>query len=90
MYCPDYGIPQNRKRLLLLASKLGEISLIKETHSPENYLTVRDAIGDLPKIEAGEISTADQLHRSSKLSPINKKELSSQDLVVLGGIGIQN
>jgi DNA (cytosine-5)-methyltransferase 1 len=37
VYCPDYGIPQNRRRLVLLASKLGEINLIAPTHKPENY-----------------------------------------------------
>ncbi len=31
VYCPDYGIPQKRRRLVLLASKLGEISLIPPT-----------------------------------------------------------
>ena len=54
--CADYGIPQYRKRLVLLASKLGDISLIPPTHSPENYVTVRDAIGNLERIECGEIS----------------------------------
>lgn len=28
VYCPDYGVPQSRKRLVLLASLLGDISLI--------------------------------------------------------------
>jgi DNA (cytosine-5)-methyltransferase 1 len=53
--CPDYGIPQNRKRLVLLASKLGEIHLIPKTHNPKNYVTVKDTIGKLPKITDGEI-----------------------------------
>lgn len=44
VYCPDYGIPQKRKRLVLLASKIGEISLIPKTHLPEKYVTVRDVI----------------------------------------------
>lgn len=30
--CPEYGMPQNRKRLVLIASKLGEIELIPKTH----------------------------------------------------------
>ncbi len=32
VYCPDYGVPQKRRRLVLLASTLGEISLIPKTH----------------------------------------------------------
>lgn len=43
--CPEYGIPQNRKRLVLLASKLGEINLTPKTHSKDNFITVKDAIG---------------------------------------------
>ena len=33
VYCPDYGIPQNRHRFVLLASNLGEIHLIPPTHN---------------------------------------------------------
>lgn len=44
VYCPDYGIPQKRKRLVLLASKIGKISLIPKTHLPHKYVTVRDVI----------------------------------------------
>lgn len=32
VYCPDYGIPQNRHRFVLLASLLGEICLLPPTH----------------------------------------------------------
>ncbi len=75
IFCPDYGIPQNRKRLVLLASKFGEISLIPPTHKPSNYLTVKDAIGDLPALRAGEADRYDPLHRSKSLSPLNLKRI---------------
>lgn len=75
VFCPDYGIPQRRKRLVFLASKLGEIELIPKTHTPQNYVTVRDAIGDLPPISAGEYSSEDPLHRARKLSPLNLKRI---------------
>lgn len=75
VYCPDYGIPQTRKRFVLLASKLGEIKLISPTHTKENYVTVRDTIGNLPPIEAGEISLTDPLHRSRVLSTLNMKRM---------------
>jgi DNA (cytosine-5)-methyltransferase 1 len=71
VYCPDYGVPQTRKRLVLLASRLGEISLIDPQYNEENYLTVRDCIGELPMIDAGEVSEEDPLHCSSRLSQIN-------------------
>lgn len=71
VYCPDYGVPQSRKRLVLLASRLGEIALIAPQYTPETYLTVRDSIGVLPPIEAGQSLNEDPLHCSSRLSPTN-------------------
>lgn len=75
VYCPDYGIPQTRKRLVLLASKFGDIKLISPTHSKDNYVTVKDAIGDLPPLEAGETSDTDPLHRAKSLSPLNMQRI---------------
>ena len=75
VYAPNYGIPQNRSRLILLASKLGEISIPKETHAKDNYVTVGDIIRELPRIDAGEISKGDYLHQAKKLEPINKKRI---------------
>ncbi|HAP96082.1 MAG TPA: DNA methyltransferase, partial [Chryseobacterium sp.] len=73
--CPDYGIPQKRKRLILLASKLGEIKLISKTHSIENQITVKDAIGNLKPIKDGEKDKKDPFHYSRKLSELNKKRI---------------
>ncbi|MEN5436711.1 DNA (cytosine-5-)-methyltransferase [Sphingobacterium faecium] len=70
--CPEYGMPQNRKRLVLLASKLGQIDLIPKTHNKENFVTVKDAIGNLPPIEDGEYHPNDKLHFARKLSSLNK------------------
>lgn len=75
VYCPDYGVPQKRKRLVLLASKLGEIHLIPPIYQKENYRTVRMAIGNLPPISDGEESQYDSLHRASKLSAVNKERI---------------
>lgn len=77
VYCPKYGIPQTRKRLVLLASRLGDINLIPPTHNKDNYVTVRDVIGNLPPIEAGKGSPTDALHRCRSLSPINLKRLEA-------------
>lgn len=73
--CADYGLPQQRQRLVLLASKLGPIELIKPTKQPESYVTVRDAIANLPTLEAGEICDADPLHQACSLSPLNLKRI---------------
>lgn len=77
VYCPDYGIPQKRTRLVLLASKLGEVNLIGPTHKPKNYKTVKMAIGHLEPIKAGSSSNRDRLHKSAALSEINLKRIKN-------------
>lgn len=75
--CADYGVPQFRKRLVLLASKRGPISLLEPTHSPDTYVTVRKAIGHLPAIEHGQSCETDFLHRSNRLTPLNYRRILS-------------
>ncbi|GAE21263.1 modification methylase [Porphyromonas gulae] len=77
VYCPDYGIPQTRKRLVLLASKLGDIKLLPKTHNSENYVTVRETIANLPAVNAGEFDPNDPLHRARALSPLNMKRIQN-------------
>lgn len=66
-----YGVPQTRKRLVLLGSRLGRIHLPAATHSGVRLRTVRDAIGNLEYISAGEASLRDPLHRARALSQLN-------------------
>lgn len=73
--CKNYGVPQNRRRLVLLASRLGEIKLIDALYNDENAITVKQAIYGLPKIKAGEICEEDALHQASSLSDINLKRI---------------
>lgn len=75
VYCPDYGIPQTRTRLVLLASKLGNIQLISKTHTSSQYRTVEETIRNLEPINDGETSSKYPLHRASKLTAINKKRI---------------
>lgn len=65
----DYGVPQRRKRLLLLASKKKKISFIEPTHP--KAVTVKDIIGDLPHISAGQKNNNDSLHIAASLSEKN-------------------
>jgi DNA (cytosine-5)-methyltransferase 1 len=73
--CADYGVPQSRQRLVLLASKFGPIELISPTRSPTNHKTVRKAIEKLPPLEAGEVCEKDPLHQACELSPLNLKRI---------------
>ncbi|MDT2731566.1 DNA cytosine methyltransferase [Streptococcus parauberis] len=75
IFAPEYGVPQKRKRLLLLASKLGEIKLIAPEYNSENYPTLKDVIGNLSPIKAGETDIKDSLHRARNLTPINLKRI---------------
>ncbi|RFS32174.1 DNA cytosine methyltransferase [Acinetobacter sp. SWAC5] len=71
--CVQYGIPQTRKRHVVLASKIGNIELIPPTH--DVAVTVKDVIGKLEKLRAGEKSTNDALHASANLSVINLERI---------------
>jgi len=73
--CWRYGVPQRRRRLVLLASRIGDIKLIPKTHYKSNIRTVRKVLGHLPPINDGTTDARDKLHRSSKLSKLNKKRI---------------
>lgn len=70
--CRTIGLPQSRKRLVLVASRLGSIKLPTFNHAPKS---VRSTIGSLPPINAGHSDPLDRLHRSSALSEINLKRI---------------
>lgn len=72
----EFGVPQKRKRLVLLASKFGEIQLIKRTHK-NNKVTVRDVIKDLEPIKDGQANKKDPLHKARKLAPINLERIKA-------------
>lgn len=69
----DYGVPQRRRRLVLLASRLGPVKLPAPTHPTPR--TVRAAIGHLPQLQAGETDPADRMHRCPNLSPLNLRRI---------------
>jgi DNA (cytosine-5)-methyltransferase 1 len=73
----DYGIPQQRQRLVLLASRLGPIRLLTPSELGLTRRTVREAIGDLPPLQAGEIDESDPLHRTAMLSQMNLERIES-------------
>jgi DNA (cytosine-5)-methyltransferase 1 len=76
----DYGVPQRRKRLVLLAAKRWKyprgIALIPPTHNG-NWVTIKTAIGNLPPIAAGMKCETDRLHISPKLSALNIKRIQA-------------
>ncbi|MGH3041161.1 MAG: DNA cytosine methyltransferase [Gaiellaceae bacterium] len=58
----DFGLPQNRVRALIIARRDGPVASLYR--KAERGATVRDAIGDLPPIGAGEVHPDDEQHRA--------------------------
>lgn len=81
LHCQDYGIPQQRKRLVLLASAFGPIELPKPTHGCGPGLLpfndVRHAIGRFPPIAAGQSHPDIPNHATQRLAPISLKRLQA-------------
>lgn len=75
--CAEYGIPQTRHRLVLLASKLGPVNLLAPEQTRVGSRSVREAIGRLPRIEAGEAHRKDPLHTSAILSELNLRRIKA-------------
>ncbi|MGX5777625.1 DNA cytosine methyltransferase [Methylorubrum zatmanii] len=51
----DYGVPQLRSRIFFVGDRTGRsFDRPRPTHSPLNYVSVDDAIGDLPALAPGE------------------------------------
>ncbi len=72
---PEYGIPQLRTRLVLLASLHAPIEILPPTHRRSRWRTVRQVIQKLPRIVAGEIADDDPLHQTRGLSPLNLRRI---------------
>lgn len=71
----QYGVPQMRRRMVLLASKHGQIRMIEPTHAKPK--TVRQAISRLRPLQAGECAPRDKLHVTSTLSEKNLQRIKA-------------
>ncbi|MXV99292.1 MAG: DNA cytosine methyltransferase [Acidimicrobiaceae bacterium] len=74
----DYGVPQMRRRLVLLASRLGPIDIPAPTHGQATgrpYSTVREWIGSLPPITDGQHVPEADSHRAMRLSKLNLERI---------------
>jgi DNA (cytosine-5)-methyltransferase 1 len=72
---PEYGLPQGRRRLVLLASLLGPLQVPDGPLRGQSPRTVRDTIAALPALTAGQSDTADPLHKARTLSDLNLRRL---------------
>ena len=77
VFCPNYGVPQRRKRLVLFASKYGKLELLPATCTLDQYKKVEDVIADLESLQAGQVSQTDPYHKASRLSELNLRRIEA-------------
>ena len=70
--CADYGVPQTRKRLVLVASRIGTIALPSPV---ERRTNIAEFIQCLPPLEDGETSQDDPAHTTLPLSSQNRQRI---------------
>ena len=68
-----FGVPQTRKRFILLASKEGSISLPTPITDPSQFVTVKECIGEYPEIADGEESEDCLNHKTRELQSHHKR-----------------
>jgi DNA (cytosine-5)-methyltransferase 1 len=73
--CEQFGVPQKRRRLVVIASRDTKLSRLKPTK--KSLRTVRDAIGNLPTLAAGETNPSDPLHTSAAMGPLNMRRIKA-------------
>lgn len=75
LFAPDYGVPQSRTRLVFIGIRGGRVfnfEDIKKTHGPgtkQKFVTVKEAIGDLPRLEPNQSAVK---YNSKPFSPYQK------------------
>jgi DNA (cytosine-5)-methyltransferase 1 len=77
-----YGVPQTRRRWIVIAALNTQPALPESTHGPHrsDYQTVRNAIAHYPRIKAGTQHPSIPNHRAAKLSALNIQRLRKTPL----------
>lgn len=75
----DFGVPQRRRRYVLIAVRGKPAKLPEPAFGPglQDYVTVRDAISHYPPIRAGELNRLVPNHEAAAISEINLQRLMS-------------
>lgn len=76
-----YGVPQTRKRLIVIVSKLHDIKLPEFTHGQGtnrvNYSTVGDWLYNFSPLQAGETDPNDPDHCAASLNELNMRRIKA-------------
>jgi DNA (cytosine-5)-methyltransferase 1 len=72
-----FGVPQTRRRFVMIGSKRVKPSILTPTHGPGKlpYVTVREAIAHYPRIWAGHEHADVANHRAAAISELNLTRL---------------
>lgn len=80
----DFGVPQRRRRLLVVASRVAKPTLPAPSHGdPDSdselagWATVREAIDSLPPLVSGEVDPKDEYHRARRHSLLALERLKA-------------
>jgi DNA (cytosine-5)-methyltransferase 1 len=65
----EFGVPQERFRALIIASRWRHFEMPQPLLTRSKFKTVKDAIGGLPPLQAGEVDATDPMHITSKHRP---------------------
>jgi DNA (cytosine-5)-methyltransferase 1 len=73
----DHGVPQQRRRLVVLAALARPITFPEPSHGPgrQPFVTVADAISSLPALQAGEAAEDVNGHEAANLSALNLRRI---------------
>lgn len=72
--CERFGVPQRRRRLVLLASRLGPVPKLSPLPLSE-VPTVDKVLSGLRPLQAGEVDGSDPIHMARSLSPLNLQRI---------------
>lgn len=77
----DYGVPQNRNRLVLIASRVTDVMLPQPEYGKDGmpYRTVADAIANYPPIEAGQQCDFVSNHKAARLVDLNLRRIRATE-----------
>ena len=71
----DFGVPQHRRRHVLLATRGSSAKLPSPAHAGSNAVTVRTTIGHFPAIAAGDGDSSVPNHYAARLSERNLQRI---------------
>ncbi len=75
----NYGVPQRRKRLIVIASRFSEVkiplSIINFSKEDSNFVKLKEVLGKYPPLKAGEKHLKIPNHEARGLSKINLERL---------------